>query len=297
MLVSYFENNSKWQKKFFYFFEWLGMNWWISLQELKLMTGIEIEVNLCRKWEWSGVCLTGIEMRSKLRMFVSNWDRSWVYSSGLEIQVGCLTGIQIKKLAFQLVAFIKRYSFKSYYTYLYVNEIRKQNAGSTYSLQIPLTFCGFDLQFADSADSCGFRNSSIQLYTCLVICVYIPQIFLDSEYTVADSANSPNFGAILNGTVFKVFVCGIQNSKEDRRKVAILRIPRQILFGPVAESAYNAQNGQFGLVMFSIYFMMHTLKFFTLQVLANCFSVMVYLKELFVTQDLSFLEIFLFKKK
>ena len=92
--------------------------------------------------------------------------------------------------------------------------------------------------------------------------MWIPQIVLVSAYTVADFANLPIFGAILNGTLFKVFVCGIQNSKEDQRKVAILRIPRQILFGPVAESAYNAQNGQFGLVMFSIFFMMHILNFF-----------------------------------
>ena len=87
-------------------------------------------------------------------------------------------------------------------------------------------------------------------------------MFLDSAYTVADSANLPIFGAILNGTLFKVFVCGIQNSKEGQRKVAMMRIPRQNLFGHVAEFANNAQNGQFGLVMFSIFFMMHILNFF-----------------------------------
>ena len=37
--------------------------------------------------------------------------------------------------------------------------------------------------------------------------------------------------------------------------------------------------------------------FLTTKVLANCFSVNVYLEELFVTQDLSFLEILLLKKK
>ena len=39
--------------------------------------------------------------------------------------------------------------------YIYVNGIRKQNADSTYNLQIPPTFCGFHLQFADSA--CNLR--------------------------------------------------------------------------------------------------------------------------------------------
>ena len=88
------------------------------------------------------------------------------------------------------------------------------------------------------------------------------KFFLDSAYTIADSANLPIFGEILNGTLFKVFVCGFQNSKEGQRKVAMLRIPRQILFGHVAEPAYSAQNGQFGLVMFSLFFMVHILNFF-----------------------------------
>ena len=30
-------------------------------------------------------------------------------------------------------------------------------------------------------------------------------------------------------------------------------IPRQIVFGPVAESAYNAQNAQFGLVILLVF--------------------------------------------
>ena len=60
-------------------------------------------------------------------------------------------------------------------------------------MRIPLTICGFHLQFADSADSCGFCNSSTQLYTCLIICLWIPQTVLDSAKTVADSANSPSF--------------------------------------------------------------------------------------------------------
>ena len=46
-----------------------------------------------------------------------------------------------------------------------------------------------------------------------------------------------------------LFVRGIQTSEEDQRKIAMLLIPRQILFLPVVESDYNSQNAQFGLVM------------------------------------------------
>ena len=64
--------------------------------------------------------------------------------------------------------------------------------------------------------------------TCFIIFLWIPQSVLDSANTNADSANSPIFGAILNGTVFYVFDCGIQNSKEDQINVILLRIPKQI---------------------------------------------------------------------
>ena len=37
---------------------------------------------------------------------------------------------------------------------------------------------------------------------------------------------------------------------EDQRKIAMLRISRQIGFWHNAESAHNSQNAQFGLVMF-----------------------------------------------
>ena len=104
---------------------------------------------------------------------------------------------------------------------------RLQFADSTYILRNPLTICGFHLQFADSAYSCGFHKTSIQLHTCLIICWWIPQNVLDSANTLADSANSLTFGAILSGTLFQVTVFGIQKSKEDK-KVAMLRIPQQI---------------------------------------------------------------------
>ena len=63
---------------------------------------------------------------------------------------------------------------------------------------------------------------------------------------VADSANSSIFGAILSRTALQGFAYGIHNSKEDQK----MWIPQKIRFWPVVESAYNAQNAQFGLVMY-----------------------------------------------
>ena len=62
-------------------------------------------------------------------------------------------------------------------------------------------------------------------------------LVLDSTHFVAYSTNLLIFGAILNNTVFQLFVRGIQNSREDQRKIAMMRIPRQINFLPVKESA------------------------------------------------------------
>ena len=69
---------------------------------------------------------------------------------------------------------------------------------SANKMRIPLKICGFHLQFADSAYSSGFHNSSMQLCTFLIICLRISQTVLDSAKTVADSANLPIFGAILS---------------------------------------------------------------------------------------------------
>ena len=63
----------------------------------------------------------------------------------------------------------------------------------------------------------GFPLQDLKEFWCLIFCLWIPQTVLDSANTVADSASSPIFGAILIRTVFKVFVCGIPNSKEDQR--------------------------------------------------------------------------------
>ena len=53
------------------------------------------------------------------------------------------------------------------------------------------------------------------------------QSVLDSANTVADSAISSIFGAILSEREFRVIV-RVHNSKENQRKVATMKIPRQI---------------------------------------------------------------------
>ena len=72
----------------------------------------------------------------------------------------------------------------------------------------PQTKCGFHLQFADStynlripltvADSATAQFNDTK---CFIICLWIPQTDLDSANTVADSANSLIFRAILSGTM------------------------------------------------------------------------------------------------
>ena len=64
---------------------------------------------------------------------------------------------------------------------------------------LQLADCRFHLQFADSTYGYGFRNSSIQRYKNLIICLWIPQTVLRSANTVADFANLPVFWAILSG--------------------------------------------------------------------------------------------------
>ena len=119
---------------------------------------------------------------------------------------------------------------------------RLQFAESTYNLRIPLSICGFHLQLRIP----GKLKFTNHIYYCL---------FVDStkgtgfRKFVAESAKLRVFGTLSFNTVFELFVCGIQNSKEDQRKVTMLWIPQQIWFWPVPESAYDAQKSQFGLVM------------------------------------------------
>ena len=74
--------------------------------------------------------------------------------------------------------------------------IRKQNADSTYNLRIPLTICEFNLQLRITQQ----LNLTIQMFYHFL---WIPQTVPDSANTIADSANSPIFRAILSGTKFR----------------------------------------------------------------------------------------------
>ena len=44
-----------------------------------------------------------------------------------------------------------------------------------------------------------------------------------------------------------------KTAEKIKKKLAMMRIPRQNWFLPVAESADNSQNAQFGLLMFQFY--------------------------------------------
>ena len=109
------------------------------------------------------------------------------------------------------------------YTYMYMESANK--------MRIPLTICGFHLQFADSPYNLRIpltvADSATAQFNDTNVLSVVPQTVLDSTNAVADSANSHNCGANLSGTMIWVSVCGIQNSIEDQRKVALLRIPRQ----------------------------------------------------------------------
>ena len=59
-------------------------------------------------------------------------------------------------------------------------------------MRIPQTVCGFHLQFADCATA-HFNYTHALFFVC----------------------GLPIYSAILSGTVFKVFACGNQNSKEE----------------------------------------------------------------------------------
>ena len=78
-------------------------------------------------------------------------------------------------------------------------------------IRIPLTICGFRIQFADFTYGCGFHNSLSLVNTYVVICLWIPQ-------TVPDSANFVvDFAHVFEQCSVQLFVRGIQNSKEDKK--------------------------------------------------------------------------------
>ena len=88
------------------------------------MTGIEIEI------------IVGSEIEAGFVWQEMRWDQSCVCLTGIEIEVECLAGTEIERLAFQLVA-DQRSNFKRYCTNIYAKRICKPK-------------CGFHLQFADS---------------------------------------------------------------------------------------------------------------------------------------------------
>ena len=234
-----------------------------------------------RNWD----AYVGQQLRSNLGIFVRIWDRSWVYDRNWD-----------QKLAFQLVAKIERYSFKSYYTYLYVNGVRRQNADSTYSLQIPLPICDstyslrIPLTFAVSATA-QFNFLHVSLFVCgfhklfwfphirlqiLQICLFLEQfwtvhclryLFAESKTAKKIKENS-NFADSATNLVWTC--CGIRLQCTEWTVW-----PRNVL---------------------NFFHDAHYKLFLTTKLLANCFSVNVYLEELFVTHDSSFLEILLLKE-
>ena len=72
--------------------------------------------------------------------------------------------------------------------------IHLQFADSFYNLRIALTICGFLLQLRIPQQ---LNLTSHMSYYFL----WVPQAVLDSANTVADSAHSPIFRAILSGTM------------------------------------------------------------------------------------------------
>ena len=78
---------------------------------------------------------------------------------------------------------------------------------SANKMLIPLTIFGIHLQFADSTNNLRTLltvvNSATAQFneTNVLSFLWVPQTVLDSANTVADSASSPIFGAILSGTM------------------------------------------------------------------------------------------------
>ena len=95
-------------------------------------------------------------------------------------------------------------------------------------MRISLKISGFRLQFADSTNNCGLRDSLSLLHIVLLFVLGFHKLVPDFTHFVADSAKLPVLGAILKNTVFQLFFRGIQDNKEDDREIATLRIPQQI---------------------------------------------------------------------
>ena len=88
-------------------------------------------------------------------------------------------------------------------------------------MRITFIVCGFHLQ-KRIPRQLKFTKTDILLFVH-----GFHKLVPDSTHFVADSEKLPVFGAILSNTMFYLFVRGIQNSREDQRKIAILLIPGQ----------------------------------------------------------------------
>ena len=113
-------------------------------------------------------------------------------------------------------------------------------------MRIPLAFCGFRLHFADSIYNCGFYDIFSSLSINIKIQHGFHQLSQISQYLLRilqTLLRLPQSGlffeAILQNTMFQIFVRSIQSSKKEFQKSC-----------NVAESARNSKNAHFGLVMF-----------------------------------------------
>ena len=122
-------------------------------------------------------------------------------------------------------------------------------------MRIPLTICGFHLQFADSTYNCGCH---LQLQIPQQLNLMIQMFY----HLFVDSTNCSGFHKHCCG--FRKFayfwsdferynglgIC-LLNPKQHRRSKKSSNVADSATnwFWPAADSAYNAENAQFGLVM------------------------------------------------
>ena len=106
--------------------------------------------------------------------------------------------------------------------------------------RIPLTFCGFRLQFAESAYSLRFR---LQFADSTYSCGLCNSLILQNTFSIISHI------LLRIPQICAVFRAILSNTAEKIKKIAFSRIPGRIRILLVVEFAYNSQNAQFGLVM------------------------------------------------
>ena len=115
-------------------------------------------------------------------------------------------------------------------------------------MRIPLTVCGFYLQFADSTYGCGFHlQLRIPQQLNLTIQIFF-HLFVDSTTCSGFRKYSCGFRKLAYFSSdferYNDLVSCLWNPKQHRRSKKTSNN-----FWPVADSAYNPENAQFGLVM------------------------------------------------